>query len=444
MPKHVVVDGSNIATEGRDHPSLRQLNEAVMAFMAEYPEALVTVVVDATFGHRIDKKEVAEFDEAVANNELVAPPAGAIGRGDGFVLSIAKKVGAVILTNDSYQEFHAEYPWLFDEGRLIGGKPVPHIGWVFVKRLPVRGPTSRKVTAEAKRKDRSADEPKPQRPAKSADAPSRRGAKSAPKASVEANQPMPVPTAPPPNATLPPKAPEKNDLLPFLSFVEAHPVGSTVEAVVDHYSSHGAYVRLDGLMGYVPLRLMADPAPRSAREFMKIGETVSLVVERFIADKRSVDLAVPGMATVAAPAPAKPTRGRRKKEAEPVPTDTATPETPAPEAPVEEAPTKPTRKAAAKKAAAAPTDVAQQETKPTAPKPTAPKPAAAKKTAPKKATPKKAEPKKAEPKKEMGTEPPAAKKPARPRKSAAAAEPTVVVEPSNEAVPARRRGRAKA
>ena len=32
-PSHVVVDGSNIATEGRSLPSLAQLNEAVMAFM---------------------------------------------------------------------------------------------------------------------------------------------------------------------------------------------------------------------------------------------------------------------------------------------------------------------------------------------------------------------------------------------------------------------------
>ena len=149
MPHHVVVDGSNLATEGRSSPSLQQLNEAVLAYMAEDPSALITVVVDATFGHRIDPKETAEFDDAVSNNELVAPPAGAIGRGDAFVLSIAHKVNADILTNDSYQEFHAQYDWLFDEGRLIGGKPVPHIGWVFVKRLPVRGPLSRKVTSEA-------------------------------------------------------------------------------------------------------------------------------------------------------------------------------------------------------------------------------------------------------------------------------------------------------
>src|SRR5688572_2175800 len=146
----VVVDGSNIATEGRSMPSLAQLNDAVLAFREEYPEAAITVVVDATFGHRIDKKESAEFDAAVAHNELVAPPAGAIGRGDAFVLSIANKVGARILSNDSFQEFHGTYPWLFDEGRLIGGKPVPNIGWVFVDRLPVKGAVSRKAQRAAR------------------------------------------------------------------------------------------------------------------------------------------------------------------------------------------------------------------------------------------------------------------------------------------------------
>ena len=142
----VVVDGSNIATEGRSMPSLAQLNDAVLSFREEFPDVNVTVVVDATFGHRIAKSEVAEFDAAVAHNELVAPPAGAVGRGDAFVLSIANKSGARILSNDSFQEFHGTYPWLFDEGRLVGGKPVPHVGWVFVNRVPVKGPVSRKAT----------------------------------------------------------------------------------------------------------------------------------------------------------------------------------------------------------------------------------------------------------------------------------------------------------
>ena len=177
----VVVDGSNIATEGRSMPSLSQLNDAVMAFKEENPDAVITVVVDATFGHRIDKKEAKEFDLAVAHNELVAPPAGAIGRGDAFVLSIANKVGARILSNDSFQEFHGDYPWLFDEGRLIGGKPVPYVGWVFVERLPVKGPVSRKSQRAARG---SRGEQKTVRRS----------------ASKEASLPMPVPSAPPPGA----------------------------------------------------------------------------------------------------------------------------------------------------------------------------------------------------------------------------------------------------
>ena len=75
-------------------PSLAQLHEAVVAFIAEHPDFLVTVVVDSTFGHRIPASERPAFDEAVANNEVVAPPAGAVGRGDAFVLGIANKVNA--------------------------------------------------------------------------------------------------------------------------------------------------------------------------------------------------------------------------------------------------------------------------------------------------------------------------------------------------------------
>jgi hypothetical protein len=51
---HVIVDGSNIATEGRTSPSLAQLDEAVRALLDEYGDLTLTVIVDATFGHRID------------------------------------------------------------------------------------------------------------------------------------------------------------------------------------------------------------------------------------------------------------------------------------------------------------------------------------------------------------------------------------------------------
>jgi hypothetical protein len=158
--RRIVVDGSNIATEGRTLPSLAQLDEAIRTFLEEFggfSSADVTVVVDASFGHRIDESERAAFEEAVLHGEMVTPPAGAHGRGDGFILRIAEKSGALVLSNDSFQEFHAERPWLFDDGRLIGGKPVPGVGWVFTPRTPVRGPKSRSVTSRSRRDARVND-----------------------------------------------------------------------------------------------------------------------------------------------------------------------------------------------------------------------------------------------------------------------------------------------
>src|ERR1700761_9406691 len=150
-PRHVIVDGSNIATEGRSLPSLSQLDEAVREFLGENPDDIVTVVVDASFGHRIDPSEVPVFEAAEVAGEVVSPPAGAIGRGDAFLLRIAEKTGATVLSNDSFQEFHGEHTWLFERGRLIGGKPVPGVGWIFTPRTPVRGPKSREAVKEAKR-----------------------------------------------------------------------------------------------------------------------------------------------------------------------------------------------------------------------------------------------------------------------------------------------------
>src|ERR1019366_3551157 len=158
--RRIVVDGSNIATEGRTLPSLAQLDEAIRTFLEEYPgftTSDVTVVVDASFGHRIDPSEQSAFEQAIEHGEMITPPAGAIGRGDGFILRIAEKSGALVLSNDSFQEFHAERPWLFEPGRLIGGKPVPGVGWIFTPRTPVRGAKSRSVTSKSRRDAKAAE-----------------------------------------------------------------------------------------------------------------------------------------------------------------------------------------------------------------------------------------------------------------------------------------------
>ena len=335
------MDGSNIATEGRSTPSLAQLNDAVLALIRQYPAAKVSVVVDATFGHRIAKKEVAEFNKAIEHNELVAPPAGAVGRGDAFILAIAEQVKASILSNDSYQEFHGTHKWLFEPGRLIGGKPVPHVGWVFVERLPVRGPTSKRASREGR------VVPKVAMP------------------SPEARKPMPIPKSPPPQA----KPKMANEVLPYLQFVERNPIGSKVRATVAAYTSNGADVRIGDVHGYVPLRNMASPPPRAAREVFTLGDTVTLQIVGYTPARRSVDLGVPGVVTITDTAKKTPVAKAATKKS------TAKKTQPTKTQPTKTPPTKPqpkktvAKKAAAKKAPAIKTSMQKTATiKPTAKK----------------------------------------------------------------------------
>ena len=284
--RHVVVDGSNIATEGRSLPSLVQLDEAVREYKREYPDDVVTVVVDATFGHRIEEPERTPFDEAVAHNELVSPPAGAIGRGDAFLLRIAEKVGATVLSNDSFQEFHGEHDWLFNNGRLIGGKPVPDVGWVFTARTPVRGPKSREAVRTAKKT--VAKVPPPERKVRQAIAVATEEAVEPDSSSVKRRR----------RRTAAPPAEPVNEPLTFIQFVAEHPLGSEVEGEVDTFSSHGTFVNAGGARCYVPLSGLGDPPPRAAREVVKRGEQRAFVVQALDPARRGIELALPGLARV--------------------------------------------------------------------------------------------------------------------------------------------------
>ncbi|MEO7429185.1 MAG: S1 RNA-binding domain-containing protein, partial [Acidimicrobiales bacterium] len=338
---HVVVDGSNLATEGRTLPSLQQLDDAVRSYIDQFGPKNVTVIVDASFPNRIDDAERAAFEEALVAGELLTPPAGVIGRGDAFLLQIADRADAVVLSNDSFQEFHGQYGWLFDQGRLIGGKPVPHVGWVFMERSPVRGPLSRRSMSDAKKsakkvaavavvapegspakatkvtKQRSkqvAAEPEGRTEAR----PSKRGGRGRGRASATE-----VP-APAHHAELAVSAEGDqrgrrrrggstatggaasgsvlpyNDALPFIEFVSAHPVGSTVTGEVERFASHGAYVLADGARAYLPLKHLGDPPPRSAREVLSFGETYTFVVHAFDTPRRGVDLTMQDVVAVTA------------------------------------------------------------------------------------------------------------------------------------------------
>jgi hypothetical protein len=361
-------------------PSLAQLVEAVAEYQEEFPDDEIIVVVDATFGHRIDEPERKAFDEAVAHNEIVSPPAGAIGRGDAFLLRIADKIGATVLSNDSFQEFHGEYDWLFHDGRLIGGKPVPGVGWIFTPRSPVRGPRSRVAVAEAKR-----------------------AKKAAAKRSPEAEQAIKVATdeAVSPSARrrrrrrggAPPSEPV-NEPLAFIEFVAAHKLGTEVVGEVERFSSHGAFVQVGACRCYVPLSAMGDPPPRAARDVLQRGETRTFVVQALDPPRRGIELALPGFARIAGapteetvedeiaagtvepePAPAKKKKAATKKKAA-ASAKKATKRKAA--APAKKAAAKKVVEKAAKAPAKAPAKKAAKATKKAAPA----KKAAAKKAAP--------------------------------------------------------------
>ena len=307
MPaRHVVVDGSNIATEGSSLPTLKQLDEAVREFLAENPDDVVTVVVDATFGHRIPSEERARFEQAELEGDVVSPPAGAVGRGDAFLLRVADKVGAAVLSNDSFQEFHGEYEWLFDKGRLIGGKPVPGVGWIFTPRSPVRGPKSRESVKEAKRKRRVdrevvgeetglelvSDRPRGragERKLQRAIATATEEVVEPDRAGHKRRRRRRAPTAP---------SEPLNEPFAFISFIAAHQLGDEVIGTVEEFSSHGAFISVGGARCYLPLSAMANPPPRSAREALKKGEKRNFVVQAFDAIRRGVEVAVPGFARI--------------------------------------------------------------------------------------------------------------------------------------------------
>jgi len=340
----VVVDGSNIATEGRSTPSLAQLDEAVRQLQQELPNHEIIVVVDATFGHRIDPSERPRYEEAEAHGELISPPAGTIGRGDAFLLQVAARANAVVLSNDSFQEFHGDHPWLFEPGRLLGGKPIPGVGWVFTPRTPVRGSKSRKATAAAKATKRTAapsslaailhaaavssptaadDRTPGSSPLPPPSAPStestdgrrrRQRASAASETTATPTATVPAPT-PPPDGQAIAAAPRPsgrraaepvNEPLTFLTFIADHPVGSTVEATVEGFVSHGAMVQVGDMRCYVPLRNLGEPPPTRARAVLTRGERRAFVLVGLDPARRGAELALPEVAALRGLVPATP------------------------------------------------------------------------------------------------------------------------------------------
>ncbi len=381
-PTTVVVDGSNLATEGRTDPSLQQLEDAVAGFMNDHHYEQIVVIVDATFAHRIDPSERERFDQAESAGEVITPPAGVVGRGDAFILQVAAKSSAAVLSNDSFQEFHGDHDWLFEAGRLIGGKPVPHVGWVFVERTPVRGPVSRAATKKARttpEKSKRADgsphtakkAPVAKRPVRSRQDTTLTTAPNKAQSNTSKKVDTPVSQR---NTSVAKQIRPENNPTEFLNFVATNHIGTELIGQVTEFSSHGAYAEVEGLRCYIPLKNMGSPPPRSARSLVSIGERYTFVVERFDAHRRTINLALSESELRRLTSPQDPTRTQheliekpqlqlaeeatlatakkaaaKKAPAKKAPAKTAAKKAPAKKAPAKKAPAKaPAKKAPAK------------------------------------------------------------------------------------------------
>lgn len=343
----IVVDGSNIATEGRNVPSLDQLESALAELHKEYPKAEITVVVDATFAHRIDPSELQRFEDALTKGKYLSPPAGAIGRGDAFVLKIAEKSKAIVLSNDSFQEFHGDHTWLFEDDRLLGASPVPGVGWIFIPRTPVRGAKSRAAVRGVRNLPPM---PKPKTPP-----PSRARKAAVAEAPVETRPTIHTSTEAQqrPHRRVATSVAAVNDPTTFITFIAAHPLGEIIEAEVESFTSHGAIIRYQSVQCYAPLAGLGAPAPRSAREVLARGEIRRFVIRGLDPERRGIELALPevpaeGAGTVPADQRAEERtrrmRPRAKKASSSNSDDAKSVEAPASKAPV--------KKVAAKKVAA--------------------------------------------------------------------------------------------
>ncbi len=336
----VVVDGSNLATEGRVAPSLSQLDEAVGAFREENPSAEIIVVADASFEHRAAANERHRFNDAVLAGEIVTPPAGAVGRGDAFILKIADRIGGVVLSNDSFQEFQDDYQWLFEVGRLIGGKPVRGVGWVFTPRIPVRSvhvtraakklavtlPSGEKPTigttltpvkatkkappakkAEAK-PEKTAEKPvktptkAAKKPAKSTSTVKKAAAKKAlkktpaPKPAKKVAKAAATPSPEPAIALRRGRHPVNSEA-GFTLFTSTYRIGARVAGEVTAFTSHGAVIKVQLKGGeqvecYAPTTSLGSPPPARARDVLKRGDQRTFRLVTVDSARRIAELAL--------------------------------------------------------------------------------------------------------------------------------------------------------
>ena len=124
----VVVDASNVAHHKKNENGQPQMSNILAAVKAlEESEDEFVIIADASLRHDIDDKE--KFLKLLESENVEEVPAG--NDADHFILDIATRERAKILSNDKFRDYAAEFrnissmriPFIIDNGRLTFGKP---------------------------------------------------------------------------------------------------------------------------------------------------------------------------------------------------------------------------------------------------------------------------------------------------------------------------------
>lgn len=105
--KIAVVDGANVAYEATGGmPQLSQLVEMRQTLVEQGFDPVV--IVDASLHHEIDDPD--QLEGLLDQGSVLQAPAGATA--DYFVLEVAAELGAIVVSNDQFEQYRSDYPWI--------------------------------------------------------------------------------------------------------------------------------------------------------------------------------------------------------------------------------------------------------------------------------------------------------------------------------------------
>lgn len=105
----VVIDGANVAYEERSaggKPKLSNLLRVRGELEERGYEAVI--LVDASLKYDIDDQE--QLEKLIQSQQVRQVPAGT--DADYFIIQFADQLDALIVTNDRYKDYAAQYPWI--------------------------------------------------------------------------------------------------------------------------------------------------------------------------------------------------------------------------------------------------------------------------------------------------------------------------------------------